>query len=74
LKTFGLACKGGLQKISVEWPKKYGHFRRGWFGFKGYIDISCPLVTEVYEATGYTPILQIFKNLVEIIIITRHLY
>ncbi|KAI9556694.1 hypothetical protein GHT06_016485 [Daphnia sinensis] len=37
---------GSLQKISVEWPNKYGHFYRGWFGFKGYIDISCPLLVE----------------------------
>jgi cytochrome P450 family 4 len=38
---------GALQTISVEWPKKYGHFRRGWFGLNGYIDISCPIAAEV---------------------------
>ncbi|XP_046438964.1 cytochrome P450 4C1-like isoform X4 [Daphnia pulex] len=37
---------GALQTISVEWPKKYGHFRRGWFGLNGYIDISCPIAAE----------------------------
>lgn len=41
-----LDTHGWLQKVSVEWPKKYDHFYRGWFGFKGYIDISCPLLVE----------------------------
>ncbi len=47
---------GALQTISVEWPKKYGHFRRGWFGLNGYIDISCPIAAEV--RTFYSDIIN----------------